>query len=352
MENFLALLVFVSLVGGLSTAQVKFPPLTDPVANNAVAGLKSHGGWLLYSFMGVGPQKTWDAITNAANYADPTWDRWYPLHPVPGTAGRIAASAVGLHDRIYLLGGYVVDANHHGAVVPDVNLYEPDTEHWVRGNDLPIPIAASVVGVFRDRYIYVVGGLSTTSIVANVQVYDTDKNKWFQATPLPGTPVFGHAGALLDDTIVYVDGAYKNPSAAEPRFLASDQCWIGKIDRHDPAKITWSKLPSHPGAARYGIAAGASPKDHKIYFSGGSESPHDYTGKGFDGKPAEPLPMTFAFDLRSEKWEVVNENTPNPVMDSGGILAIGEGLVIAGGMEKGQQVTKRVTVLPMAAKAK
>ena len=31
-----------------------------------------------------------------------------------------------------------------------------------------------------------------------------------QATPIPGTPVFGHAGAIIGNTIVYVDGAYKN----------------------------------------------------------------------------------------------------------------------------------------------
>src|SRR5439155_20053776 len=96
--------------------------------------------------------------------------------------------------------------------------------------------------------------------VRNVQVYDAEKNTWRQATPIPGTPVFGHAGALLDDSIVYVDGAYKNSAANSPRYIASNECWIGKIDHRDLSKIQWTKLPNHPGNARYRIADGAFAK--------------------------------------------------------------------------------------------
>ena len=114
------------------------------------------------------------------------------------------------------------------------------------------------------------------------------KNKWSQATPIPGTPVFGHAGALVDDTIIYVDGARKNPSGSSPRYVASDECWMGKIDHHDRTRIQWTKLPNHPGTARYRIAAGGSEKDQKIYFAGGTDNPYDYNGIGYDGKPSEP----------------------------------------------------------------
>ena len=80
--------------------------------------------------------------------------------------------------------------------------------------------------------------------------------------------MFGHAGAVVGDTIVYIDGAYKNPAGGQPKYVPSDECWMGKIDHHDRSKIQWTKLPSHPGTARYRIAAGGSEKDQKIYFSG------------------------------------------------------------------------------------
>jgi hypothetical protein len=217
---------------------------------------------------------------------------------------------------------------------------------------MPVPVDDSVVGVYRDRYIYLVSGWSTTDAVHDVQLYDAEKNKWTHATPIPGTPVFGHAGALVGDTIIYVDGAHKNPSGDQPKYVASDDCWMGTIDHHDPTKIQWTKLPNHPGAARYRIAAGGSEKDQMIYFSGGTDNPYNYNGVGYNGQPSEPSPMTFAFNLRSGKWEVISDQTPNPTMDHRGLLVTPQGLVIIGGMEKGQQVTARITIVPKAAKAK
>jgi len=158
------------------------------------------------------------------------------------------------------------------------------------------------------------------------------------------------AGALLDDTIVLGRRSLPKLGARRPALPPVDQCWIGKIDRHNPAKIDWTKLAGHPGAARYGIAAGASEKDHKIYFSGGTANPVGYTGLGLDGKPAEVSAMTFAFNLRSSQWEVFNENTPNPTTNNRGLLITEEGLVMVGGMGKDQQPTARVTVLPLAPK--
>jgi N-acetylneuraminic acid mutarotase len=210
----------------------------------------------------------------------------------------------------------------------------------------------SVAGVYRDRYIFLVSGWSKTEAVNDVQVYDSQKNTWVKATAIPGTPVFGHAGALVGDTIVYVDGAHKNPAGDKPKFVAADECWMGKIDHHDLTKIQWSKLPSHPGTARYRIAAGGSEKDQKVYFYGGTDNPYNYNGLGYNGQPAEPSSVIFAFNVRSAKWETINPNTLEPTMDHRGLLVIQEGLVIIGGMQKGQQVTSRVAVLPKEPKDK
>jgi N-acetylneuraminic acid mutarotase len=335
------LTLWIALVSLPVIAQV--PPLPSPVSNNAVASLKIGKHEVLFSFMGIGAKKTWDAITNSAFMLDPSEEKWTELRPVPGPAGRIGASAIGAHEQIFLLGGYALDHQDGEITVRDVSVYEPEAHRWYRGADLPIPIDDSVLGVYRDRYLYVVGGWSNKDAVANVQVYDIEKDNWEQATPIPGTPVFGHAGGVIDDTIVYIDGARKNP-AGTPPYVVSDECWMGKIDHKNITKIQWTKLPAHPGTARYRIAAGAA--DHRIYFSGGTDNPYNYNGVGYNGQPSEPSPVTFAFDVRSGKWETITDKTSNPTMDHRGLLVTRDNLVILGGMEKGQQVTAKVLVIP------
>ncbi|MBS1853402.1 MAG: galactose oxidase [Acidobacteria bacterium] len=351
MKPTLALALLLTLAALLYAADSPFEPLPAPVSNNAVAVVKSRGDWLFFSFMGMGPKKTWEDVTNAAHVFDANEHKWLEIRPVPGTAGRLGAVAVGAREHVFLLGGYIVDAQGNETTVADVNAYQPLSDRWFRGADIPVPVDDSVAGLYRDRYIYLVGGWSKKEAVRNVQVYDTQKNIWTQATPLPGTPVFGHAGALVEDTIVYVDGAYPNPSA-QPKYIASEECWIGKIDRKDMNKIQWTKLPNHPGSARYRIAAGGSERDHKIYFTGGTDNPYNYNGVGYDGKPAQPSPVTFAFDLKSGKWETVNDNTPNPTMDHRNAIATTQGLVVIGGMEKDAQVSAKVVIIPTRSEAK
>jgi len=352
MKQSLKFLIPVIFAAQLSLAAAStVEPLPDAISNNAVAILKIHGQFALFSLMGIGPKKTWDAVTNVSYELDAGSGKAYTIHSVPGTAGRIGAAAGGASNHLFLFGGYVVFQGG-GMAVPDTNVYEPGNDRWVRGADMPKPVGDTVIGVYRDRYIYLIGGRTNGGLISDVQMYDLEKNRWTNATSIPGAPVFGHAGALVDDTIVYVDGARNNDSGRGPRFVASDECWKGRIDHHHPTSIEWTKLPNHPGNARFRIAAGASEKGEMIYFSGGSDNPHDYNGIGYDGKPSEPSPVTFAYNLRTGKWETLDDNTPDPTMDHRGLLVTPEGLVIIGGMEKGQQVTGRIVLLPKEAKKK
>ncbi len=354
LTRLLPVLFCLLLVPRLPAAdEPKLSPLPAPVSNNAVAISHDEGGTRIFSFMGIGPKKTWDAITTSAYEMDPGAGKWEEKRPVPGVAGRLAASAVALHDQVFIFGGYVVDAQGGETTVSDLNVFVPVENRYYRGKDIPVPVDDAVVGLYRDRYIFLVGGWSTekNDAVRNVQIYDTDRDTWMQATPIPGTPVFGHAGAILGDTIVYVDGAYKNPSGTGPKYVASSECWMGKLPnskKGDITKIVWTKLPAHPGNARYRIAAGAGQLEKKagrIYFSGGTDNPYNYNGIGYNGQPAEPSPLTFAFNLHTSAWETISDSTPDPTMDHRGLLVTRRGLVIVGGMDKGQQVTPQVSVV-------
>jgi len=317
----------------------KIPPMPVAVSNNAVASLKS--GIELYSIMGVGTKKTWDDITSKMYVLRFKSGKWTESRPVPGVAGRLAASAVGARGQVFVFGGYTVDGQGVETTSADVNSFLADEHRWYRAKDIPVPVDSTVLGINHDRYIYLVGGRSKNGPVNNVQVYDAEKDSWSDATPLPGTPVFGHAGGLTDDTIVYVDGAKKNPAAGAP-YVASDECWMGKIDKKDPDKITWTKLPPHPGPGRFGIVASGVEHQHKILFSGGTTVPHNYKGLDSDGKLAEISPVTFAFDTHGAHWETVTEDTFDVRADGRGILSTPLGPLILGGMLKNGAVSARV----------
>ncbi|HEX4784271.1 MAG TPA: kelch repeat-containing protein [Candidatus Sulfotelmatobacter sp.] len=325
----------------------KIPPMPAPLANNAVVVLKN--GIEIYSLMGIGPKKTWDDITNKMYILRLSSKKWVEGRAVPGVAGRLGASAIAARGQIFVFGGFVVDGQGNEITVGDVNSFRPDDHRWYRAADIPVPVDAAVIGVFRDRYIYLVGGKSKTGPVNTVQVYDVEKNTWSQATPFPGTPVFGHAGGVAEDAIVFVDGAKIDPekkdSGPTGSYVASDECWLGKIDKKDPNKIEWSKLPPHPGAARFGIFGGGGEKEHRVVFSGGTPTFHNFKGEGPDGKLGRISALTFVFDLHGNRWDTMNDQTPDPRTDGRGILHTAIGPLVLGGMLKNQAITANVMAL-------
>ncbi len=291
---FLIALVLGAAVG-LGADEKKLPPMPAAVSGNAVASLKD--GLQLFSLMGVGPRKTWDDVTNQVYIMNLAHASWSEGRQVPGVVGRVGAAAAGAKGLVILMGGYVVDGQGGELTVSDVNVYEPGRQQWSRGLDMPIAVDTAVTGVAHDRFVYLIGGRSPGGPVNNVQVYDVEKNSWTQATPFPGTPVFGLAGGVAGEIIVIIDG-------------------------------------------------GGSDRDHKILFSGGTATPHDYKGAAYDGQPAAVSEVTFAYDLHGHKWETISENTYDPRADSRGILITPIGPVVLGGMVKNLAVTARVTQVP------
>jgi N-acetylneuraminic acid mutarotase len=338
--RFLIALLLLAAASRGADEPKKIPPMPVAVSSNAVAEVRN--GLEIYSLMGMGPRKTWDDVTNRIFVMDLAHPKWREGKTVPGAAGRLGASAAGIKGFVILMGGYVLDSQGEAIVVPDVNVYEPAAHRWSRAQDIPIPVDSAVVGVAHDRFVYLVGGRSPNGATNNVQVYDIAKNSWTPATPFPGTPVFGLAGGLDDNEIVVVDGAKAGPTGG-PRYVASDECWLGKIDHKDPYKIEWSKLPAHPGPARFGIAGGSGGREHRIFFTGGTSTPHDYKGASYDGQPAEVSEFTFAYDTHGHKWETISETNVDPRADGRGIVMTPIGPLIIGGLVKNLAVTPRVT---------
>ena len=341
-KSFVFFFVLALCLSPLSADEPKIPNMPGAVSSNAVASIK--GGLELYSLMGMGPKRVWNDVSNKVYVFKLTSSKWTEGKPVPGVAGRLGAAAIGAKNHIYVFGGYVLDGQGGEMTISDVNAYVPDEHRWYRGADMPVAVDQAVIGIDHDRYIYIVGGRSKNGPVNNVQVYDVEKNAWSQATPFPGVPVFGHSGGLTDNEIVYADGAMKNPAAGAPPYIASQECWLGKIDHKDPNKIVWSKLPAHPGPAHFGMAAGVSDKG-KVLFTGGTPTPHDFKGVAYDGQPAEVSTVTFFYEAHGSKWQVYSEDTFDPRLDGHGVLGTPAGAVILGGIAKNSAVTARATIL-------
>jgi N-acetylneuraminic acid mutarotase len=323
----------------LAADQSKIPPMPTAVTSNAVAALK--GGLEVYSIMGVGTKKTWDDVTNKMFVLRFKSGKWTEARAVPGVAGRLGASAAAAKGQIFVFGGYTVDAQGSEFTLADANAFVPEDQRWYRAEDIPVPVDSAVIGVTHDRYIYLIGGRSKAGPVNNVQVYDAEKNAWSQATAFPGTPVYGHAGGLTDETIVFADGAKKDPAG---KYVVSDECWMGKIDHKDPNKIEWSKLPAHPGPGRFGIVGGGG--DHRIMFSGGTTDVHNYKFLDEHGKTAEISPVTFAFEVHGNRWETITQDTYDVRADAREIVFTPLGPIIVGGTLKNSAVSARVLIVP------
>ena len=314
--------------------------LPQAVSNNAVAAWPVDGELRLVSLLGLGPGKTWRDITSAAH----AWSApggWTPLPPLDIRDGRLAASAAVAGGALYLFGGYTVAEDGHEVSTPEVFRMTRPEDGWGRVADMPVPVDDAVLGVYRDRWIYVVSGWHDIGNVNLVQVLDTRDGTWTQATPYPGEPVFGHAGALSDDTLVICDGVrIEYPVEGSRQFLPVDECWAGTIDPEAVRRIAWRPLPPHPGAARYRMASGVA-GDGRVVFAGGSTNPYNYDGIGYDGRPSEPEDLVFSLDPATGEW-ACHGRLAVATMDHRGLPEHDGWLHVIGGMRAGQQVSGEV----------
>ncbi|MDT8370274.1 MAG: serine hydrolase, partial [Longimicrobiales bacterium] len=335
----LALLV---QVGTVPSAWEEAPPLPRPVSNNAVAAVEVDGVVSLFSFLGLDERKGRDSEVRWTFRLDLGDSAWTEGPPVPGP-GRLAASAQGLGGRVYLFGGYTVEADGSEWSVPDVDIFDPATGAWSSGAPIPVPVDDAVSGVWRDSLIYLVSGWHDTGNELLVQLYDPGADRWLQATPIAGPAVFGHTGALTRDALVYLDGVRVRPRSETPpgqsRYELQPSSWLGAIDPDDPLRIKWSALPPHPGPPLYRAASVAV--GSRVFFFGGTDNAYNYDGLGYDGRPATPADGAFAWDLEAERWTEAPAPAV-PTMDHRGALRAGGYIWIIGGMESGQRVTDRV----------
>ena len=312
------------------------PDLPLPRTNNAVALAEHEDARVVVSALGLSRGKQWSDVESDAWQLDLQAGIWTELAPVPGP-GRLASSAVALFHRVFLIGGYTVAEDGTEVSVPGIDVWSAKTGQWSTGPTMPTPVDDAVAGLWRDRWIVLVSGWSDDTSVRDVQLLDIEHGRWISGTPILGEPVFGHAGAVLDDSLVYCGGV-RVVANAEQKFQPNAGCYLGTLSV--PAgTIAWSELPSHPGEARYRMASGAV--RGRIVFAGGTDNPYNYDGIGYDGRPSEPVADVFAWNVRDGAWETLPD-LPEPSMDHRGLVPVDGDLLLVGGMDGDRMPTTRV----------
>ena len=175
-----------------------------------------------------------------------------------------------------------------------------------------------------------------------MQRYDTETDSWTQATPTPGPAVFGHAGGIVGNSIVYCDGVAVEAHDDRRRdFVAVPDCYLGIIDAEDSRRIDWRTVKYHPGAPRYRMAAAGIAKENGVLFIGGSENPYNYDGIGYDGEPSSPAQGALLFDIDTQDWRQIPIDG-DPTMDHRGLVEFEGKWLTVGGMAADQRVTDAV----------
>lgn len=328
-----------------ATGPLPVPDLPQPLTNNAVAALSREGHWEIYTFLGLGPGKTWRDITQRAWCWREGDAAWRELPPVPVPSGRLAATACTAGGEIYLFGGYTVDATGAEVSTPEVFRFDPRTQKYAACAPMPVPVDDAVSAVYEDRYIYLVSGWHNTGNSSAVQIYDTRTDTWQRASEYPGVPVFGHAGGLATGTIIIYGGVRVLPTPQDGlKYAQARQCWLGKIDPANRTHIEWRPLQPPNALSLYRTAAtGVSTWGGMVVFAGGSPRPYNYNGVGYDKHPSEASADVFAYDVARGEW--ISSAAPKSIatMDHRGLLEHAGVFYVVGGMTAGQNVTAQVT---------
>ncbi|MEN7342316.1 MAG: kelch repeat-containing protein [Pseudomonadota bacterium] len=317
--------------------------LPAPVSNNAVARVSTSVADYLVSFTGLGAGKGHGDV-HARVYQRRMTDRdWTDMGLLPDNIGRLAAVAVGVGPHAYVFGGYTVAEDGAEVSTPEVWRYDPNKRVFKSLAQMPVPVDDAVAVVYQDRFIYLVSGWHDLANVNLVQRYDIETNTWAQATPWPGRSVFGHAGGIVNNTMIICDGVAVVVGESGPRrFEMTDECYRGTINVENARRIDWHRLPAHPGAARYRMAASGSAAMNAVVFAGGSDNPYNFDGIGYNGEPSEPVAALFVFDLETNAWRPAGQLSP-ATMDHRALIELDSGrFMTIGGMRGGQQVSDQV----------
>lgn len=219
---------------------------------------------------------------------DPQTNTWLRVADMP--TARSGANAAVVDGNIYVLAGKVSKDNQavNFKTLKVVEMYDPQTDTWVRKQDMSLRRASFGIGVVAGK-IYPIGGNihpgdrkpEDPRRVDLVEVYDPATDTWAKRADMP-TRRTGVRAAVIRDTLYAIGGSGWPPVGAGGPFLAT-------IETYEPRINRWTKRADMPNPRTVFFSVVI---DEKIYFIG------DFTVE------VRPVPIE-VYEPFTERWRVI-----------------------------------------------
>jgi N-acetylneuraminic acid mutarotase len=192
---------------------------------------------------------------------DPATDTWKRKADMPIPRANHCAAVV--DGKIYLFGGFCFECPVPGNLLSTVSIYDPATDTWTQGADMPFPWAMPRASVVNGK-IYVCTGFGGHGGGASweqhpiLAVYDPSTDTWTEGAELP----FGRNDAqvaVVDARIYVMGGAIEERINGTPGRIAD-------VIMYDPVVDAWTDAPPMSTPRR---SQQACVMDNTIYSMGG-----------------------------------------------------------------------------------
>ncbi|MBG6239956.1 N-acetylneuraminic acid mutarotase [Mycetocola sp. CAN_C7] len=212
-----------------------------PVALGEVAG-----GRIGSSLYLVGESSN---ATLALDLATGVWRTNLPIRPFVGH--HHAAEVV--NGKLYLLGGL-------GSGAGKVQVYDPATNAWTLGRDMPFAAGSSSSALIGGR-VYVAGGIIGSVTTNRTASYDPATNTWAELAAMPQGR--NHAASSTDGSRLFVAGG-RGSGSGDGNTVANG---FNTLQVYDPATNAWrSSATAGSGLAALPQARGGMGKS--VFFGG------------------------------------------------------------------------------------
>jgi N-acetylneuraminic acid mutarotase len=101
--------------------------------------------------------------------------------------------------RLYMAGG------DSGGPIANLRVYDPASNQWTDKTPMPYAVYDAAYAVI-DRRLYVAGGWNGSSRTTHLQIYNPDSDSWSLGQDLPGLIGEGAVGVVLDGKLVVIGG--------------------------------------------------------------------------------------------------------------------------------------------------
>lgn len=242
--------------------------------------------------------ETEDGVSNRVEQYNPQENLWTELAPKPTAVTDIGAVVIG--NLIYVPGGEL----DNGEVNDQLEIYDPRTNRWSTGSNMPHPVSAYAIEAFEGK-LYIFGGWDGETYLDQVWEYDPGEDSWSEKTPLSSPRKY--ANAVSTSANIYVIGGLNGDQS-----LDNVEVYTPNLDNNidDP----WEAAPHIP-EGRNGL--GAVEITDVIYVIGGENE---------SGSALPPL----SYSIQEKNWQMFTHEN-NQLWTHMGLTALGPRIYAIGG---------------------